>query len=150
MRIIKTPANIAKSVENALAKQATEVAAAIDGLMKQVGPLNALHERLTGRPYMALPSTNGRSRKTTTATATRTRGGRRKRRNADQLKAHAKAVADFITAGKDVGRSGAEVKKRFPDLGPGMTIKAFVQKYAGETVRTKGQKAAMRYFNVKG
>jgi hypothetical protein len=74
---------------------------------------------------------------------------RRGRRSAEDLKEYATAIADFITAGKDKGRTGREIRAKFP-VPAGTTIKAFVMKHAGEKISTRGQKAGMKYFNMKG
>ena len=74
---------------------------------------------------------------------------KRSRRSAEDLKAYATAIADYITAGKNKGRTGRDIRAKFP-VPAGITIKAFVMKHAGEKITTRGQKAGMKYFNMKG
>lgn len=137
------------SIEKMLSEQAGKVGHAIDRLMAEVGPLNSIYERLTGKPYVNVSgASNGKKMKKATG-STKGKGGRRKRRSTDELQAQAKAMVEYIVAGKADGRTGSEIKKKFP-IGEGITIKNFIEQYAGERVKTTGKKAAMRYFSMKG
>jgi hypothetical protein len=69
--------------------------------------------------------------------------GKRVRRSAEQLKAEAERALGIIRkAGKD-GVSGAQIRKVVPGIG--QNIKTFVEKNAGEKIRTTGAKASMKY-----
>jgi hypothetical protein len=141
---------------------------AIKGLLRTLKQIDQERKRRTadleeaakviGRQLLELGHVNGRTGRpgrpkaanSTTTIMTTKAEKRRVRRSPAQLAAEGKAIAAFITAGKDKGRSGAEIRAKYKSIGEGMTIKQFVQKYAGEKITTRGERSKMRYFNMKG
>ena len=54
------------------------------------------------------------------------------------------SVIQFIKGKGSHGAKGADIRKHHPKVGP--DIKGFVQKHAGQKLKTTGVKATMRYF----
>ncbi|MCX7825154.1 MAG: hypothetical protein N2689_06310 [Verrucomicrobiae bacterium] len=104
----------------------------------QIQRLNELYKSANGRYYIPPPQEQKPSDE-------EVEEGKRARRSKEELKKMAEAIVQFIASKGGEGVSGAEIKALFPGIT--LSIKEFVQKYAGVTLRDNGApKAAMRYL----
>jgi len=103
----------------------------------QIQRLNELYKSANGRYYVPPPQGE--------KPAGEEEEGKRIRRSKEELEQTAKGIVDFIATKGPEGASGAEIKARFSGITS--SIKDFVLKYAGVTLRDNGApKAAMRYL----